>query len=340
MNRIKLSIAFAALLLTACSSDQETELSQQENLVEIKLSSGLDVMTRAYTPTQATAIADNEIVYAWVDNADNTQKYPAWELKASSQNLDSNVATEPIKYYPTTSTGEVNVYALHGNFAAGTFTNGTTAYPTAAFTHSVLSNQQTAGNYEKSDLLYAKNNFTRSTTRQTMEFKHMLSKIEVGLKAGAGAPVLTGATVEIMNTKPDAAVTLTKATASTGYTATEIVAGGTVANITMKTTAKDGTNGGVVTTGATTSESDVEVFGEAIIVPQTITASSTAKVNFIKVTLASGGVLYAKLSANTTFAPYKKYIYIVTVELTGLTLSSTIADWSTDGVINASAGMD
>lgn len=328
MNKGLLLFAATALVLTACSNDKITSESAPE--VEIRLSSSLDVMTRAtYSPTQATAIVDDEIVYAWVDNPDDTQKYGAWKLKASSSNLDSYTSGEK-KYYPATSTGEVNIYALHGNL---TFTGGD-AYPTSAVSHSVETDQQTAGNYEESDLLYAKaTGLTRTSSRQSLTFYHILSKVEVGLVPGEGAPDLTDATIEILGTYPTANVTFTKATAANAYTATEIAVdnSGSTAAITMRR-AQDAS--GVMTTGASSTETNVKVFGEAIIIPQTITASTSIPTNFIKLTLKDGGVLYAKLTANQTFAPYKKYIYKVTVGLTELTLKSTIVDWTIDGTVN------
>ena len=214
MNRKLFILPLAALLMTACSSDEgQSTVDMEKNLVKIRLSSGLNMQTRAYTPTQASAIADNQIVYAWINNADDSEKYKAWELKVvSGGNLDNNVTTEAAKYYPSTATGAITVYAIHGNNLG--ITNGADSYPTAAITHTVSVAQNVGTNYEASDLLYAKESLTRSSSRQLLTFKHMLSKIEVGLKAGAGAPDLTGATIEILNTLPQASVTLAKATAA------------------------------------------------------------------------------------------------------------------------------
>ena len=323
--------------------------------MELKLSSSLSVATRAaYTPTQSTDIVDGEKVYAWVDDHGSatpavsaSEWIKAWELTALTVSTEHQL-NGTTKYYPE-SGRNVDIYALHGNnLTIGTtaVTDGANSYPeydntdatNTTVSHTVLADQSVAGNYEKSDLLYAKStDLVRQTARHPLIFYHMLSKIEVGLKLGAGmnATNISGATIEIMNTKPTAKVQFSKATAAGSYTSTQITADGTAAPIKMRQTNSQGE----ITTGPTTSESGIEIFGEAIIVPQTITHSGT-DVSFIHVHLTGGGDLYAKLGATTTFAPYKKYIYIVTLGLSGLTVSSTILDWTTEATNSVNASME
>lgn len=336
------------LVLTACNNDKVLDENVPDKQVEICLSSSLDVMTRAnYTPTQSKALAIGDTVYAWVDNVVGPSTlYNAWELKSdASGNLDKSVTTDGIKYYPPTSDGKVDIYALHGNFKNSTpvLTKETSAYPTNTFTYRVLTDQINAGKYEISDLLYAKaTGLGRLSSRQMLSFYHMLSKIEVGLIEGDGSPDLTDAQIDILNTIPQANITLAKGTAANAYNTTQIVVDNSidVSSIKMRLTGYDATeNGGVMITNPNSdpvvTQSDVKVFGEAVVIPQTITASTDSKKDFIKITLKDGGVLTAKLSANKSFAPYTKYIYTVTVGLTELSVKSTIVDWNTDETITS-----
>lgn len=52
-----------------------------------------------------------------------------------------------------------------------------------------------------------------------------------------------------------------------------------------------------------------------------------ASTQLLQVTLASGGVLYYKPSSDQVFLGSKKYKYEITVNLSGLTVTSTIANW-------------
>ncbi len=295
MKKKYVLFATAALILAACSNDDENLNNEP---VELRLSSGLGVETRA-TDVQNEQIANGETVYAWVDESDGTPYINAWELTAKGNGGFRGTT----QYFPQ-SGNNVNIYAIHGNFGTTTFTENETDFPTT-LTHTVSGTQTDAADVAKSDLLYA---FAQNVSRNNgptvnLTFNHLLSKVLVKLKAGDGLDDtdLTGATLSIEGTMPDVSFALDK---TTGISA--ITAAGNTASITL-----------------TSSVSD---YAEAIIVPQTL-ANNT---RFIQVTLSDGAELYYTLPQEVEFKSGKKYTYDITVNLTELTVISTITDWATD----------
>lgn len=143
------------------------------------------------------------------------------------------------------------------------------------------------------------------------------------MKVGDGmtaAELANGSTtVSILGTKNTATYTPARsaALADGGSIATyggTVVASGTATDIQMYLQKE------------TDATATIAVFGEAIIVPQTIRPTA----NFLKIHTASGGDMFAKLggTADKVFEAGKKYVYTVTVSLSGITLSSTISDWA------------
>ncbi|MEA5128668.1 MAG: fimbrillin family protein [Proteiniphilum sp.] len=164
------------------------------------------------------------------------------------------------------------------------------------FDFSVASDQSGNTNYYNSDLLYsAEASYARQKTAHTLTFDHLLSKITYTLVAGSGSPDLSGATVKIINTLPAAEFDRIAGTVG--------AAKGTATAITPNA-------------------------GGAIIVPQTIAAGT----KLIEVTLASGGTLhYTVPTGGVTFAKGEVYNYAITVNLTGISLTTTIAPWQPVG---------
>ena len=304
-----MTMAAATMILAGCSNDENESTDNWNG--EIRLTSGVTPQTRANT--QATQILSGETVYAWADKASPTTDYiKAWLLTAGS----SNSLTGSSQYYPTDGSS-LDFYALHGNFKSTTFTENTTAFPTSAIVHSVEADQSNTNMeaYAKSDLLYAaKKSVAHSKTALT--FYHMLSKVEVALKAGDGNPDLTGATVTIEGTKLKADFTPAKS----APLPTDC------ANMVGLTSA--GNDAAPITIGnATCTDFSSPTYNEAIIVPQTL-ANGTP---FIKVTLSDNASLVYTLEAQTEFKSGKKYIYQITAKKTGLEVTSTIADWEAVG---------
>ena len=325
MNYRSLFLATLALpVMIACSSSDGTPEESQPT-AELQLVSTLTgAQTRgaldsdgSITRLQGTQIAASETVYAWVEDNDGTASksyVDAWTLTA----VGDGTFTGAKQYYPATG-DNVDVYCLHGNFGAAL----TGAFPTAALTHTVMADQSTAASYTKSDLLYGSVQNQGRKAEQPIVFKHKLSKIEVKLQAGAGltAAQLADATttVTLLGLKNVATYTPAKAPAlaSGGDIAAyggTVSATGTATDIKMYLQ-KDNS------TGAT-----VVVFGEAVVVPQSVSATA----DFLKIRIPDGGDLLARLggTGDKTFEAGKKYLYTVTVNLSGISLTSTITDWS------------
>ncbi|MBD8387783.1 fimbrillin family protein [Dysgonomonas sp. BGC7] len=164
------------------------------------------------------------------------------------------------------------------------------------FDFSVTADQSVNANYYNSDLLYsAEANYARQKTAHTLTFDHLLTKITYTLVAGSGSPDLSGATVKIINTLPTVEFDRIAGTVS--------AAKGTVTAITPNA-------------------------GGAIIVPQTIAAGT----KLIEVTLASGGTLYHTVpTGGVNFAPRQQYNYAITVNLTGISMSTSVTPWQPVG---------
>ena len=313
----------ATLAFGACSTDSEGTV-QRETPLEISLISSLsNASTRgsldtdgSITRLQSTQIAAGETVYAWVEDNNGTTSssyIDAWKLTANGDGTFSGTT----KYYPTTG-DNVDVYCIHANLAEEPSGN----FPASAATHTVMTDQSSAANYLKSDLLYGSVQNQGRKALQPIVFKHKLAKIEVKIKQGNGVTPAqltdAGTAVYIQNTLPTATYTPAKAPALAegGAIATyggSVKATGTAADIKMYMQKESDATATIL------------AFGEAIIVPQSVSPTT----NFIKIHLADGGDLYAKLGGteDKVFEAGKKYVYTVTVSLTTITLTSSITDW-------------
>lgn len=164
--------------------------------------------------------------------------------------------------------------------------------------------------YQGSDLVYAKiAGQARTADPISLKFTHMLSKIEVVLVKGAGVLDITSA--EILNTKLKAVFTPSKTATTTplfSVTASGDITDKNPISIDCEATPQADTN-------------SKAILNEAIIVPQTLTETT----EFIRI----NGTLIYKLPANKEFVAGKKYRYIVTANLSGLTVKSSIDDWTT-----------
>ena len=313
MKKKYLIFAAAALTLAACSNDDE---NLNGGPVELRLSSSLEVQTRAYQ-VQDEQLARGETVYVWADEQDGETDYiKAWELTAAGNGSFQEPATK--QYFPQSGKG-LSLYAIHGDFGASAFTENATPFPTTSLTHTVSDNQSIDANVAKSDLLYAvAPNVSRNgnPTVVPLTFRHLLAKVEVALKPGDGLSVedIKDAVVTIENTrlKTDFTPDKTSATADDMISLTET------------------DNEAKSITISTAVSSDATAWSEAIIAPQTLEANT----QFIKVHLFDGGDLYYTLDESRTFASGNKYAYKITVNLTGLQVSSNIEPWGEDVIFS------
>lgn len=323
--KLFVTMAAATMILAGCSNDENEPVDNWNG--EIRLSSGVTTQTRANT--QATQIQSGEFVYVWADKAPATPDHiKAWTLTAGS----SNDFTGNPQYYPTDGSN-LDFYALHGNFAPGAFMENTTEFPTTAIVHSVEADQSNTDmkNYAKSDLLYAvKKDVARSSSVVQLPFYHMLSKVEVALKSGDGNPNLTGATVTIVGTQLKADFTLDKDVTMTEQSARAAM---------IAITEGDNDAAPITVRTVTTNNFDTNTeYGEAVVLPkQTI----NAKTAFIQVKLSNNAVFTYKIPDGEplTLESGKKYTYKITVNQSGLTVTSEIKDWTSE-VKTGNAEMD
>lgn len=311
--KLFMTMAAATMILAGCSNDENEPVDNWNG--EIRLTSGVTTQTRANT--QATQIQNGEIVYAWADKVSSTPDYiKAWTLTAGN----SNDFTGNSQYYPTDGSN-LDFYALHGNFKEATFEESTTVFPASAIVHSVEADQSGTDMkaYAKSDLLYAvQKNVARSSSAVQLPFYHMLSKVEVALKSGDGNPDLTDATVTIVGTKLKADFTPNKSATVTDQSAR-------AAMIAITRNDNDPSPITIQTAITDNLESNTN-YGEAVVLPNQTIAENTA---FIQVKLSNNAVFTYKIPAGEplTLESGKKYTYKITVNQSGLSVTSTINDW-------------
>lgn len=199
-------------------------------------------------------------------------------------------------YYPVDNS-KVNFYAVHPyNDAASLVVNET-------ITFSVTPNQTTVNSYLQSDLLYAsKSNVSRSKDKIGLEFTHKLSKVSFTIKPGNGMDLSDLNAVSILGIKPSTAINITTGgIQEANGNVTEILAYGV----------KGATDGEVQVTGI-----------QAIVVPQTIGIDT----KLFKITVGSIDYYYTTPAA-ITYASGYNYNYELTINSTGIDVSSSITPW-------------
>lgn len=319
-----MTMAATALALAGCSNDEN---GMDNGPVELRLTSGVTVQTRASTATQSTTISQNEVVSVWVDDAGTTATplYKAVQLTANG----SNGFTGEAMYFPQTG-NNIDIYAVHGNFTKP-FGKGD-AFPASGAGYKVEADQSSVDNktnYTKSDLLYAyEKGVARNGNPTSVEltFYHMLSKLELAIKVGSGAPELaTSGAVKLNGVTLDGKFT----PSTTGDMSVQLQRAAMLGDANSATT-------GDMTLGQQTctdfADENVD-YNEAILVPQDMAGK---KLTF---SLKDGGTLTYTIPANTTFESGKKYQYHITLDLTGITVTSNIENWEPVDAVNGSATM-
>lgn len=255
---------------------------------------------------------ENEITDNWNGEIRLSSGVTVQQTRANNANVpDTQIATdEAVKVVVAKQSGDSHNYAGYSlDFTAdgnGGLSSATPMYyPTsgmgvniyayhpanAAASFSVQENQSADADYYKSDLLYSEaQDYARQKEAHPLTFVHKLCKVTYTLKSGTGDPKVTDTTVKWLNVSK-----------TIGFTAA---------------------TGKVVTPTNATTIIPHATYG-AVIVPQTVNSGT----KLLQVTLANGGVLYYTPNADQVFDGGKKYNYGITVNLSGLTVKSTITDW-------------
>ena len=294
-------IVVAVLAAWSCSS--RDELQSEQERVPIRLATSLDGTgartTRAGTTnnvTQSTEFLAGQYVDAyikvkggdWLTGLSATTPRH-FQVNTTDTNSDGIVdgdldrkSGEAMDYYPMDAT-PVTIYAVHPSVASA-----------AAFT---VSNDQTdADNYAASDLCYSKTaDYNRTEAKQTLRFKHVLSKIVVNVDVSElGTPTVSNLRLKAK----------TKTSITYPYPS-------------------DATNDYQIGSASEVDYIKMNVGGAAIIPPQKTSAVGDVLITF---DVAGVGPIAYKFPANTTFASNTQYIYTVKVGGT-ISVTSTITDW-------------
>lgn len=286
-------MALAAIaLMGGCTQEDD---QQNAGLTEIRLTTSIN-QTRA-TTTQDVQIADDEQVYVWAfkQAASGAAEFAtpyikAWQLEADGAGGLSSVNTTHY-YYPTE---KLTFVGIHGNFSE-TLTESSTAMPTTV-THTVESNQNSAANYAKSDLLrWEAYDKATSSSAITAQFSHQLTKIVVVLNSSEySASELNAATITINGIKRQ--ITLNPQTAALGS------ASGSATAITPYHTAN--------------------IHHEAIVPPQ------DKPDGLITITMNGWSITLTPSLPASAFAANTKYTYTLDVKKQQVTMTESITQWN------------
>lgn len=303
-------LAAAALALGACSNDESGNVANNET---INLTTGLRGSTRTLDQDiQATQIANGKSVWVEFKTTATSPDEPGWssattKTAAYTANGSGNLSTTtPVKWPMTTAGTETVSIKAWAPFSAA---------PGATF--SVQADQSSDDNYIASDYLYGTAaDFGHSAINNPVlvKFDHMLAKINVNLFTTDPAISLDNAKVEFLGSKlngdiqTDGSVTVSSTATATAITMTSSI----VPTVTYYTCS-------------------------AIIIPQTITATTLAPTQIFKITLADATVKQYSLSVNKTYEAKKVYNYNITINASEtIVLSEQINPWITDASNNES----
>lgn len=314
----QIPLAVAALLslsLAGCTADGDGAGERPDGACELRLhSGGLTAMPTGDLPAATRAVGDNipadEKVLVWADEVTTPTVTPyaaitAWQLTADG----SGGFTGEARYFPP-SGNALNLYALHG-----TLTNADNVW-TTGITHTVT-NQTSAADYNRSDLLYACYDGAKPSGAQTsvaLNFYHLLTKIRVALTTEDGTD-LAGSTLTVNNGGGSFTFTPTKLSATDlaiESNRTAMVSGATTepADITMPFV--EYTYGG-----------SPSAYGEAVIIPQIYEDEA-----MLTLTTPEGDSLSFR-PASLTLLPGKVYTLHLTVDIGNgkLSLVAAITPW-------------
>ena len=302
--------------------------------VPIQLGTSMEIATRSTSQTlQATELESGTTVGVYIYHNGTTTsastsygyKNLAYTVSGTSGDLALVTATDQ-PYFPQDKSKTLDIYAFAPRTGVYTST-GELSSLSGQDVFATTADQTADADYRASDFVWGKaaavTFATASAGSIEIPLKHKLSKININIAPGTGMALanLAHARIKLNGVILQGTVNFTTGAVSPRSSVT------TTSSVTLTSSAstsatKTFTSGGNSYTGCTSS---------AVIIPQTIAASTS----FITVELWDGSAYTTPYnvttSAATTFAAETEYTYNIIVNSQGLTLTTTIADWTSGG---------
>lgn len=289
----KIYLLSCLLSLAACSKDEINSPNGSDNeSVEVKFQTNLG----EYGDIVASRISGNK--FSKEDQiaiyASGTGEMPFTGKKTFTSDADGVLSAEDV-FYKSTET--VNFSAF---YPASLFGEDGAEKPETKELN--LSTDGTTGFGNVEDVLYATGTGSSVSPQVSLTFNHICTKIKVAIKAPAGLNI-SGAEL-YLKALPNGTINMNDASVTANGTAQDI-------KVPLVLTDDFSTN---------------DIFGEAIIVPQTI-ANNT---DFIGLKFANGTLNYGKTDKEIVLSPGHSYIFNVTVNGNILSFDIKETGWTVE----------
>ena len=193
-------------LLGSCAADDIGDAGREGCDIILGQPMTVTSATRAADGRKSsTQFEDGEEVWLWAIKDNTTNEHiTAWQLKANGYGGFSSFTAGTTKYWPSDGS-HLNVYALHGNFENSQIREDATSWSSlTSLTHTVETDQSSAGKKRLSDLLYSQTlSAVAPNNTVQLTFNHLLAKITVKLdldnSKGISNTELNNATVTLTN---------------------------------------------------------------------------------------------------------------------------------------------
>ena len=308
----KFQTIFACAVLAALAScSNEHELSQQsaeDTPIRIQANVG-GITTKAASNIQGTQFDNNESVNVYIyentTGGSATYTYGTNGLLTCTAKSGGQLSFSAPQYFPANGNG-IDVYGIYPNSVKENLSSQD---------FSVDTDQSDATKYKASDLMYAacQSNKKKGENIQ-LTFKHKLAKVIVILKKGDGLKDgdLNNAEVKITNTYVKCSIDKVDKT--------------TFGTITASTEAVDKK---AITVGNWSTASNNESNGiAAIVVPQTVSKGT----QLFEVKLSNNAVykytIPSDASDDVVFTQENVHTYTLTLTTSGISVTSSIKDWT------------
>ncbi len=297
----KIYLLSCLLSLAACSKDEINSPNGSDNeSVEVKFQTNLG----EYGDIVASRISGNK--FSKEDQiaiyASGTGEMPFTGKKTFTSDADGVLSAEDV-FYKSTET--VNFSAF---YPASLFGEDGAEKPETKELN--LSTDGTTGFGNVEDVLYATGTGSSVSPQVSLTFNHICTKIKVAVKAPAGLNI-SGAEL-YLKALPNGTINMNDASVTANGTAQDI-------KVPLVLTDDFSTN---------------DIFGEAIIVPQTI-ANNT---DFIGLKFANGTLNYGKTDKEIVLSPGHSYIFNVTVNGNILSFDIKETGWTVEEPVTIDPG--